>query len=304
MREKSYKYSEIFGHTIQGEGAYTGRPTVWVRFWGCNFNCSGFGQDNPTDPTTWKFPHFEGTEQYTSLDDLPVFKFGCDSSYSWSKLFAHLAQQSTAEEICNKLTELLKSPSNPEGRFCHSTSKQWTHMAFTGGEPMMSQTAIIDILNVFFNKHNYPKYVTIETNGTQMPRDAFKSMMFYRYKAQVNGAWPAEWYWSISPKLSASGEKWEDAIQPEVVAEYQKLSSKGQLKYVVDGSDRCWDEVARATAVYREAGVNFPVWIMPVGSKKEQQEDLQAQICEECFRRGYNFSARVHSWIFDNSIGK
>ena len=42
-------YSEIF-RSIQGEGIYTGVPTVWLRMFGCNLECNGFGQDDPTDP--------------------------------------------------------------------------------------------------------------------------------------------------------------------------------------------------------------------------------------------------------------
>ena len=40
---KKIAYSEIF-HSIQGEGAYTGRPTAWMRFFLCNLQCDGFGQ--------------------------------------------------------------------------------------------------------------------------------------------------------------------------------------------------------------------------------------------------------------------
>jgi 7-carboxy-7-deazaguanine synthase len=35
-----YRVSEIFGPTIQGEGAQIGRPTVFVRFGGCDYRCS------------------------------------------------------------------------------------------------------------------------------------------------------------------------------------------------------------------------------------------------------------------------
>ena len=50
--QKEHLYSEIF-HSIQGEGFYTGYPTLWLRLWACNLQCHGFGQKDPADPSTW-----------------------------------------------------------------------------------------------------------------------------------------------------------------------------------------------------------------------------------------------------------
>ena len=49
-------YSEIF-HSIQGEGHYTGVPSSWLRFFLCNLQCDGFGQDDPTNPDTYDLPY-------------------------------------------------------------------------------------------------------------------------------------------------------------------------------------------------------------------------------------------------------
>lgn len=38
-KSKTLRVVEIFGPTIQGEGAYIGRPTVFVRFGGCDYRC-------------------------------------------------------------------------------------------------------------------------------------------------------------------------------------------------------------------------------------------------------------------------
>jgi organic radical activating enzyme len=335
-RIKEYQYSEIFGNTIQGEGRYTGIPTIWIRFWGCNFECEGFGQTNPDQPETWDLDYRKiDITPYKSMEELPVFNKGCDSSYSWSKKYAHLARKGSVEKICDELEAFLKSPSNPDGRFLHPKSGQWTHMAFTGGEPMMSQNAIVDIMLEFAKRGNMPKYVTVETNGTQKARDKFSSYLsghfpdadtidseamqqsFYMTDLQnlcadsFTGLPPAvealqgvEWFWSVSPKLFLSGEKWDDAIKPEIVAAYAALSNAGQLKFVSDGSDRAWDEVERATALFRAAGVTWPVWIMPVGATAAGQRLVQAKVAEGAIARGYNVATRAHCFLFDNVIGK
>lgn len=299
MAYKKYAVSELFGQTVQGEGRYVGIPTAWVRFFSCNFKCLGFGQAHlPRDQ--WKDPAEEiDLTGINSLDELPVFLYGCDSAYSHYKRFRALAQKYSAEEICNKLEDVIRSNHNPNAKFTHPNTNQPIHLAFTGGEPMMQQTAIEEVIMTFANRDNFPSYVTVETNGTQRLRDKLMSRIETYY--QHNGV---EWFWSCSPKLSASGEKWEDAIKPEVLADYNIASRNGQLKFVVDGTQKVWDEVHKARDLYYKANVKWPVWIMPVGAANDQQEDIQAQICEDCFRRGFNFSPRVHCWIFGNCTGK
>ena len=76
--DKQYLYSEIF-HSIQGEGQYTGHPTAWLRFFLCNLQCNGFGQADPTDPSTYELPYQNiNPDDYNSMEELPVFEFGCE----------------------------------------------------------------------------------------------------------------------------------------------------------------------------------------------------------------------------------
>ena len=121
--EQTVLYSEIF-KSIQGEGHYTGVPTTWLRFFGCNLECNGFGQDDPTDPSTYKLPYKDfDIIEVKNVEDLPVWKYGCDSSYSWSKKFAKIQKNETEEEVAKKLFDQMYNEN--------------THIAFTGGEPLM-----------------------------------------------------------------------------------------------------------------------------------------------------------------------
>lgn len=298
---KKYRYSEIFGKTIQGEGHYTGVPTAWVRFFGCNLECNGFGQDNPTDPDTYQLPYQTiDLTDITAIEQLPVFDKGCDSSMSWSSKYRHLAHMDSAGDIVTKIEDVIRSESNPNGLFLHPRSKQSIHMCFTGGEPIMSQHAIVDIMDTFSNKGNVPDNITVETNGTTKLKQPIIDTInnWARSSAGLR-----EWFWSVSPKLwHTSGEK--DAVCPDIVAQYQAVSNVGQLKFVVDGTEQSWDEMESAVQAFRDVGVNWPVWVMPVGATDDAQRNIQAEICEQTFERGYNFSARVHAWVFDNVIGK
>lgn len=281
---KQYRYSEIF-RSLQGEGFHTGKPSVFLRLWGCNFECLGFSNPQRIEPIDFDPASFQ------HIKDLPVIERGCDTVYSWRRDFQHLSTRATAVAICERIEELCQS-------FFHPISNQWTHLVVTGGEPMLQQNAIVDVLEAFEERNNLPSYVTVETNGTRRLREQLESTIQRLYSAPGR-----EWLWSVSPKLSHSGELWEDAIKPDVVAGYAEVSDAGQLKYVADGDSDCWTEISKATAMYRDANVNFPVWIMPVGSTFAQSNEAQRGIAEHTIELGYNFAARVHSYIFGNEIG-
>src|SRR6056300_1159708 len=156
------RYSEMF-YSFQGEAELAGTPTVWLRFFGCNLECNGFGQEQPTEPSTWKLPYKEfDLINVKRVEDLPVWEYGCDSSYTWSKEYKHLATDTTIEGACDKLESLL-----PHGKFTHPLSKQENMLAFTGGEPMLQQRQMKAIVNQFLARGNVPKIITVETNGTK-----------------------------------------------------------------------------------------------------------------------------------------
>jgi hypothetical protein len=56
-------------------------------------------------------------------------------------------------------------------------------------------------------------------------------------------------------------------------------------------------------AQFREAGVMWPIWVMPVGARSEEQEASAGAVAEMAFKRGYNVAARVHVYLFGNAIG-
>tara|TARA_Y100001938_G_scaffold129692_2_gene184902 strand:+ start:744 stop:1643 length:900 start_codon:yes stop_codon:yes gene_type:complete len=295
--EKKYYYSEIF-HSIQGEGHYTGVPTAWIRFFLCNLQCNGFGQKDPTDPSTYELP-FENFDvsSVKRVEDLPVWDKGCDSSYTWAKKFKGLMGQETPTVLANKLVDIIKTDSNPEGKFLHPLSKQHQHLCFTGGEPLMitGQAAVVGIYKALKKQNNLPGSMTFETNGTQILKEPFKEWV-----RNID----TEVFFSVSPKLfTVSGEKTEKAIKPENVAEYYKLSKAGQLKFVVGSTDKEWEEMESTIQKFRDAGVEWPVWVMPTGAREEEQTETAGKVAEKAFKKGYNVAARVHVYLFGNAIG-
>lgn len=304
---KTYRYSEIF-YSFQGEAELAGKPAVWLRFFGCNLECNGFGQTEPTNPDSYILPYATfDVGNIKRIEDLPVWEHGCDSSYSWSAKYKKLAHNDTAEAICDKLTEQMKSATNPEGRFVHPVTGQDTMLAFTGGEPMLQQAAMIAIIEEFERRGNPVHTVTVETNATK-PISSELSEFIDR--------WNGHWHWAMSPKLwTVAGEK--DAVQPEVIFGYMQTVSTTVLKFVVNGTEACWSELDGHIAALRDYlqerndnsedyNYNMPhLWVMPVGATKDEQEAPEvADIAMEGMRRGFNIATRNHCYVFGNVIGK
>ena len=71
------KIAELF-YSIQGEGRYMGVPSVFLRSFGCNFKCAGFGMpkgesSNEVEKIAAKIHSFK------TYEELPVVSTGCDS---------------------------------------------------------------------------------------------------------------------------------------------------------------------------------------------------------------------------------
>ncbi len=298
MSEAKYYYSEVFS-SIQGEGAYTGQHTLWLRYFLCNLQCNGFGQIDPTNPETYELPYEDfDVSTVSKVEELPVWDKGCDSSYTWAKKYKHLMGHRTREEIVQTIMYYNSNELNLSGQFLHPRSGQRAHMCFTGGEPLMpsSQKCTTEILKIFKNSKNVPGGVTFETNGTKKLIKELKDFMAEDRDWQL--------FWSVSPKLwTVAGEKPEKAIKPDVVKEYMEVSDNGQLKFVMGLEEKQWRELENVINEYRKVGIDWPVYIMPVGATLEGQDEIAKNVAWEALKRGYNVSARAHVYLFGNAIG-
>lgn len=302
---EKFRVSEIF-YSPQGEGRYTGQLSVWVRFFSCNLQCQGFSQKDPTDPSSYvlEYKDFD-VSSVQKMTDLPVFKYGCDTSYSWAAKFKHLCPSLSAKDICDRLIDLI-----PYNSFYNPFSVNDIHLVFTGGEPLLpkGQKMIVEVLRelktrdggLVKGRKNYPLNVTIETNGTQELSEEFKTAIFKEFN-------DIHFFFSISPKLfNVSGETIDKTFVEKSVKSFICLgaNSSGQLKFVVNNKTSSWDELEETIHKWRQTGIYFPIWIMPLGATIEQQESEDTvTVIEEAMRRGYNISSRVHVLTWGNRVG-
>jgi len=290
----TYSYTFV---NMQGEGHYTGVPSAWIRLFGCSLQCEGFGQKDPTDPSSYHLPYKDADiSDVKSVKDLPVFETGCDSSYSWSARYKHLMNHKEAPEVVEEIRDQMKSRFNPDGKF------QSRHMCFTGGEPLLkpNQKACKEILEEFIHQDDIPPSITFETNGIQkVNEELFETLEKYK---SMGG----EVFMSISPKLfHVSGEKEKKAIKEESIQNLIQCSDNYQLKFVLADTDEAWDYfdalLDRFDKSMMMPGFDYDkVWVMPVGATDESQYNIARTIADRTLERGLKVAARVHSYIYGN----
>jgi organic radical activating enzyme len=282
------KVSEIF-YSAQGEGRFVGVPSVFLRTFGCNFTCSGFGMARGT-ASTEADEVAKTVELYSRYEDLPLVNTGCDSYASWHPKYKHLSPTLETGEVVERMLAL-----TPNQRWLQTNGND-VHLVITGGEPLLGwQRSYEELLE--HERMRDLKNITFETNGTQELHESFKAYLHHWKRTNCR-----EITFSVSAKLSASGEAWADAIKPEIVCSYEQYGT-AYLKFVVEKPSD-FDEVDHAVRCYRSAGFTGVVYIMPVGGVVSVYDGNKFNVADEAMRRGYYYSPRLHVDLWGNSWGK
>jgi len=278
------KIAELF-YSIQGEGRYMGVPSVFLRVFGCNFTCDGFGMPRG-EKTNERHLVADRINEFKQYRDLPLVHTGCDSYASWDPKFKHLSPVLATDSIAESICEMLPH-------------KEWRdeHLVITGGEPLLGwQRDYPDLLN--HPKMKDLKEITFETNGTQELSLEFQKY-FHDWGIEYRGY--NSLTFSVSAKLSVSGEKREEAIRPDVVCQYERIGHT-YLKFVI-ATEEDADEVLEVIDIYRKAGFKGSVYIMPVGGVESVYSMNNRRVAELAMRYGLRYSDRLQVPLFKNEWG-
>jgi len=277
------KIAELF-YSIQGEGRYMGVPSVFLRTFGCNFTCQGFGMPRG-ELSDEREAIAERIVEFKDYNELPLVSTGCDSYASWDPRFKDLSPLLEVDAIVERIMEIL-----PHGEWRDE------HLVITGGEPLLGwQKQYPDLLE--HPKMKGLKEITFETNGTMRLTKDFKHYL---------GEWTAE-HWnreitfSVSAKLPCSGEPWKDAIKPERVCEYEAAGT-AYLKFVI-ATEEDLKDAERAVEEFRAGGFTGPVYIMPVGGVERVYNLNNRAVAEMAMRKGWRYSDRLQVPLFKNEWG-
>jgi organic radical activating enzyme len=279
------KISELF-YSIQGEGRYMGVPSVFLRTFGCNFTCSGFGmQRGEKSPEAETIAVNHTLTPFKTYKELPLVSTGCDSYASWMPEFKDLSPMLESDAIVDRIMEII-----PHGEWRDE------HLVITGGEPLLGwQKAYPELLNN--SKMAGLREITFETNGTMRLTEAFKNYLRI-WSSELAGR---EITFSVSAKLPCSGEPWSDAIKPEVVCEYEKYGT-AYLKFVI-ATKQDFEDAMRASAEFRAAGFKGYVYLMPVGGVESVYALNNRAVADMAMKAGLRYSDRLQVPLFKNEWG-
>lgn len=281
------KVSELF-YSLQGEGRFVGVPSVFLRTFGCNFTCSSFGC-KPGEKSTEADEVAKDIDKYDTFLSLPLVNTGCDSYASWHPAFKHLSPTYTTDELVDRMLAL-----TPNHKWIQENGND-IHLVITGGEPLLGwQRAYAELLS--HPRMADLKNITFETNGTQELHEDFRD-----YLIDWADSPGREVTFSVSAKLSASGETWEDAIKPKIVNIYQTYGHV-YLKFVVETPDHV-NEAVKAVDAFRKSGFKGSVYLMPQGGVVAPYEANRLNIANICCKQGWNYSPRLHVDLWGNSWG-
>ena len=238
----SIRVSEHF-YSLQGEGKTAGIPAIFIRLQACNLMCGGIG-----------------TEKDGKLHNGATWR--CDTLDVWIK-----GTKYSVQEFTDILLEEYSIP-----------LKQECHIVFTGGEPLMQQKAIIDIINLL--KHaGYHNYIEIETNGTIIPKPDLDSLVDL---------------YNVSPKLANSGVEKNKRFKSKVLNFF--INKNSIFKFVISNEEN-WKEISLMMLPTKM------IYLMPNAEDKEELYSNHELVSETCKREGVNFTTRLQIVLWDKTTG-
>lgn len=267
-----------FFTSIQGEGKRVGIPSLFIRSYGCNLCCKGFGQPDPADESTWH-------EVKYCLGESP--KYGCDSPISWHPMFKNLAKDYKPEDLFDEL--------------CSKYSKaKLKEIVITGGEPLLHQKFWLDFFKMLY-MYVPQVYITFETNGIIAPTPEMEEFI-------KNSAPNWKFLFSVSPKLNCvAGVKESVSINYDTLNKYVSMakiekSIDLQLKFVFNGEERAFNKVKEIYNNLTTKPEPEDILLMPVGAWQTEQ-DLKIATADACMKEGFRYCTRTHVDIWGKKTG-
>ena len=236
------RISEHF-YSLQGEGKTMGVPAIFVRLQACNLLCGGYG-----------------TQKDGKLHDGATWR--CDTLDVWTKGITY-----TIEEAATMLLDNYKEQ-----------MKSGAHLVWTGGEPLMQQYAIAEVMQIICK--TVKPFVEVETNCTLVPIEDFDSYVDL---------------YNVSPKLSNSGMPKNKTFVPDAI-DFFNNTNGSIFKFVVSG-EQDWEEI-QDFKVDRNK-----IYLMPNAEDLTELKNNQNFVAELCKENTLKFCTRLQIELWNKTTG-
>jgi len=200
---------------------------------------------------------------------------GCSLNCTWCD--SKFASQPKQKEIIHtEVEDLLK-----EIEYHSQELGTRPAIVLTGGEILLYRKQLEELV-----KGIYDNPIQIETNGTQLPLpDSGINLVHY----------------NISPKLSSSGNNWDKAIKPITLNQFLRSGDgRPTFKFVIK-TEQDWEDMEKVIEL-----VKIPkelVYIMPEGTENKKLRSNAINLIDRIIESGYNFSPRLHVYLWGNKKG-
>lgn len=235
--------SESF-YSLQGEGMTIGYPALFIRLGGCNLMCGGFG-------TQYDNQLYNGAS------------WRCDTIEVWMK--SHMM---SFEDIFNDDYKI--------------AIERGAHIVITGGEPLLQQNAICEMIRYVRENINPLAFIEIETNGTIMPSKEMLQLIDQ---------------WNISPKLSNSGND-IGLRYNKAVLEFLSIMDNAQFKFVISSEEDLNEVLTDFSFIHPSM-----IYLMPAGSNQEELKQTRDLVANLCKFNHIKMTDRLHISIWNKKTG-
>jgi len=208
----------------------------------------------------------------------------CDTDYTWNwkgTAFAHRNDRQTGYQKFDREQEIihLTVPEVAERLRLFGVRR----LVVTGGEPLLQQEPLWHLFELIYDP-SQKWFIEVETNATIVPEPQLDS-------------WVGQY--NVSPKLANSQNPDHLRLRTDVLRWFADCP-KAFFKFVVEEPGD-FDEIEQLLRPY--AIPEDRVWIMPQGTTSAELDQRLSWIAEQCIRRGYAISDRLHVRLWGSRRG-
>lgn len=260
--------NEIFGPTIQGEGLFTGRPSVFCRLNGCNLRCAfAGGSVCDTGYTSWNMEKRQPKETSKVADDImKIFK-----------QYPNVNQLViTGGEPLLQAKPLLELLQTLHVRKDDIEVTIETNGSIMPPDEMFYEVSLWSLSPKLRNSEHFEGIGISKVLQEQHKKLRFNQKALLEYISQAN---------LFQLKFVGSDERVEQDVD-----EFMKDLYKGLDENTIE---------------YTKQYISWRGWIMlmPAGQTLEQINESTEKILPICYKRGWNYCDRLHIRLWGDKRG-